>query len=260
MNPCPKCGQPADENAACNSCGDAIPRVEVLPADRALSVMPHATTAAVLSTRSKLPLALIAIAVIGVGALMVPASATRSATASATVAAAPHDAEAVRDGDSRPAAGPVAAPANAPVPRWTTSGPSRSGRAGASTIALELAATQDVDVWRKRVRPVLTVRCAARTVEVFVVTHSAASIEGNGREHTVQVGFDEGDAVPQMWEHSVDHDALFAPDGRALVSRIAGARLMTFRYSPFNAPPVLMTFGVEGLDARLKSVAKNACS
>ena len=171
---------------------------------------------------------------------------TAAPTAAATdVAAAP--------------AAPIDAPRSASAPRWITSAPPVRGRAAANGVVFELAADEDVKVWRNRVRPVLTVRCVAKTTEVFVMTRSAASIEGNTSLHTVQVGFDGGDAAAQMWEHSVDHDALFAPDGRALVHQIAGARSMSFTFTPFNASPAAASFSVAGFDAQLKSAAKK-CS
>ena len=91
--------------------------------------------------------------------------------------------------------------------------------------------------------------------EVFVLTQSAASIERSG-QHTVEVAFDEGDTVAEMWEHSLDHDALFAPDGRAFMRQLAGARRMSFTFTPFNASPAVVTFSVNGFDAQLKSAAK----
>ena len=123
----------------------------------------------------------------------------------------------------------------------------------------ELMAEQDVPVWKKRVRPVLTVRCLGNKTEVFVMTFSPASIEQNGSMHTVSVGFDGGPEVTQEWEHADDHSALFAEDGRAVARRIAAASTMTFEFTPFNAQPVTAEFDVSGFQTHLKSVART-CS
>ena len=58
--------------------------------------------------------------------------------------------------------------------------------------------------WRlARVRPLLVVRCLYRATEVFVVTQSAASIEGQSGSHTVHLQFDDDQEVAQQWTDSV---------------------------------------------------------
>lgn len=204
--------------------------------------------------RSQFSLLLIAVAVAGIGSLMLLAASTRSATTPSGNVALENRVGEVNGGINRTeAAKDTSAPAlRASAPRWTASGPSR--RAGTG-VMFELAADEDVDVWRKRVRPVLTVRCTARETEVFVVTQSAASIEPTG-QHTVQVSFDSGGAASEMWEHSVDHDALFAPNAKGLLHQIAGAHRMSFTFSPFNAPPALVHFSVDGFGKQFTSAAK----
>jgi hypothetical protein len=145
------------------------------------------------------------------------------------------------------------------APKWTASTNSRKAGYGAN-IVFELPADQDVEVWRKRVRPVLTLRCAARTTEVFVVTNSPATIEGNSNQHTVKVSFDGREPVEQTWEHSIDHDALFALNGTALMRQITSAKQMTVSWAPFNAPPATATFSVGGFDAHRKSAASRCRS
>jgi hypothetical protein len=95
---------------------------------------------------------------------------------------------------------------------------------------------------------------------VFVLTSSAAKIErDNATHHRVTVSFDEGGDVAQMWEHSLEHDALFAPDGRALARQIASAERMSFTFTPFNAPPAVVTFSVNGLGDELQPQARRSC-
>ena len=148
-----------------------------------------------------------------------------------------------------------AAPDTAPTPKWAASRNPRKAGYGASMV-FELAADSDVEVWRKRIRPVLTVRCAARATEVFVVTESPATIEDNSNRHTIKMSFDGREPLEQKWEHSIDHDALFAPDGRAMIRRIAGARQLSFSFAPFNAPPATVVFHVEGFAAQHKAAAR----
>jgi hypothetical protein len=196
---------------------------------------------------------LVIIVVGGVGSLMLLASATRSTDA-------PHAAPSVV-APTAPAADKDAATAyadarsNVARPRWTTTTALR--RVGGHGIMFELVADEEVQIWRKRVRPVLSVRCVGRTTEVFVVTHSPANVEGNTRLHTVQLSFNDAPSVSQMWEHSVDHDALFAPDGKFLLHQIARAKTMSLTFTPFNAPPAEANFSVDGFDTRVAAAGKN---
>ena len=66
------------------------------------------------------------------------------------------------------------------------------------------------------------------------------------------MSFDGSKPIEQKWEHSIDHDALFAPDGRGMIRRIAGAKTMSFSFAPFNAPPATVSFSVEGFSAQQK--------
>jgi len=142
-------------------------------------------------------------------------------------------------------------------PKWTAGKERVWGR---SNVKFELMAEEDVAVWKKNVRPVLTVRCLGNKTEVFVMTFSPASIEANGSMHTVTVAFDGGPELTQQWEHSDDHSALFAEDGMQLSRRLATAQKMTFGFSPFNAAPVTAEFNVSGFDTHLKAVAKTCSS
>ena len=130
-------------------------------------------------------LLLIAVAVAGIGSLMLLAASTRTATRSTVDVSQENRAKTASGGIQHPeAAKDTSVPAmRTSAPRWVASGPSR--RAGTG-VMFELAADEDVDVWRKRVRPVLTVRCSPKETEVFVMTQTAASIEPTG-QHTVQV-------------------------------------------------------------------------
>jgi len=145
-----------------------------------------------------------------------------------------------------------------PTPQWTTTNLREWRKDRRGSVTFELVSDHDVPVWNKRVRPVLTVRCIAGSTDVFVLTHSAASFEHDAGLHTVHLTFDTDQPVEQKWEDSIEHDALFAPDGRSLGRHLARAKTMSFEFTPFNAPPVTIDFAVEGLAPNLTSSAK-AC-
>jgi hypothetical protein len=208
-------------------------------------------------------LLLVAVVVTAIGSLMLLASASRTPGAPETVTtgamtALPNVAPQKSPSPSMSGKTPVeqTSPSS---PQWTSSVPGRRAGFGANAVVFELSADQEVDVWRKRVRPVLTVRCTTRETEVFIVTHSPAAIEPESSLHTVKLAFDGGPAAPQTWEHSIDHDALFAPDALPLARRIASSRKMWFTFTPFNASPAVIPFTVEGFDAHLKAAGKK-CS
>ena len=147
---------------------------------------------------------------------------------------------------------------SASPPTWVGARRATWARDGSKTIAFELAATNDVQVWMKRVQPLLVVRCLSRTTEVFVATGSAASIEKQTGTHTVHVQFDDAEPVAQPWSDSVNSQELFAPDGEALVRRLAQARTMRFGFTPYNSAPVVAAFDVTGFD-KIAGLVAAAC-
>ena len=245
MEQCPQCGQAVEKELFCRTCGHPlVDGGQPAPADK----RPRAK-------KSHLVVMLMAFVVVGVGSLMLVASARR---APATTSDAAHSA-ATNPESSQPqhhAAAATPAPDRRSA-EWVVREPNYRSRAAGAGVALELAADSEVDVWRKRVRPVLTVRCSGKVTEVFVVTHSPASIEDNTRLHRVTVGFDGGEAMVARWEHSVDHDALFASDGDEMARQIASARTMSFTFTPFNAPDTSVHFSVAGLGGHLDTTARH---
>ena len=141
-------------------------------------------------------------------------------------------------------------------PAWSTRNQSRWISNTRKSAAFELEANQPVPVWMKQVRPTLVVRCMDKRTDVFVYTDSAARIEEQDENHTVRVAFDGDDGAHERWPDSVEHDALFAPDGKAMAGRIQASRQMRFTFSPHNAAPVTATFEVEGLSDLLAPIAK----
>ena len=169
-------------------------------------------------------------------------------------------------GEARDPAHTAAALPASPTPTATATvkaGPSWSSKQQLRWIsnrrksaAFELDANQPVAVWLKQVRPTLVVRCIDNRTDVFVYTDSAARIEEQDENHTVRVAFDGDEGAHERWPDSVEHDALFAPDGKAMAQRILASRQMRFTFSPHNAAPVTATFEVSGLRELLAPVAK----
>ena len=142
------------------------------------------------------------------------------------------------------------------VPVWSSRNQARWVSNNRKSAAFESVAIQPVAVWTKQVRPTLVVRCMDNRTDVFVYIESAARIEPEDENHTVRVAVDDEPGTHQRWPDSVEHDALFAPDGQALAQRLLSARQMHFGFSPHNAAPVTATFDVAGLAELLTPVAK----
>jgi len=129
---------------------------------------------------------------------------------------------------------------------------------GSTTISFELQSSNDVPVWMTRVRPVLSVRCVSRSTEIFVAIRSAASIEPQAGSHTVRIQIDDDQEMVQQWSDSESGQELFAPNGLAIVRRLAHARRMRFGFTPYNAQPVMAEFAVQGFD-QLAGLVAGAC-
>jgi Type VI secretion system VasI, EvfG, VC_A0118 len=143
----------------------------------------------------------------------------------------------------------------APAQQWTGRRKAYWATDGTKTIAFELDANNEVPVWMTRVRPQLVVRCVARTTEVYVSLGSPASLEQEAGSHTVRIQIDSDPAVVQHWTDSDSSKELFAPDGVGLTRRLADAERMTFAFTPFNAPPAVVEFTVQGFNELAPLVA-----
>ena len=142
-----------------------------------------------------------------------------------------------------------------PVQKWHGRKQATWASDGSKTITFELQAREDVSAWMTRVRPQLVVRCLSRTTEVFVSLGAAASVEEQAGVHTVMIEIDDDPGIVQQWTDSVRSQDLFAPDGLALTRRLADAQRMRFRFTPFNAPPAVAEFTVEGFNELAPLVA-----
>lgn len=176
----------------------------------------------------------------------VPATLPQAGTASADAPAA-----AIR------AAGLPAPPAAVPPasPAWNTESRTRWLGRGQKGVVFDVIADSPVAVWMRAVRPALVIRCVDRRTEAFVFTDSPVMMEPKTDDHTVTFIIDDGDAITELWPDSLEHDALFAPDGEAFARRLLGARTLGFGFTPHNAAPVVARFHVEGLDHLLAPVS-----
>jgi hypothetical protein len=140
---------------------------------------------------------------------------------------------------------------------WTEN--SRVWTGGArKSVAFELPSRNETQVWMKTVRPLLVVRCINGRTDAFVFTDSPAAMEQQDEDHTVRLAFDGEEPRMERWPDSTEHDALFAPNGRALAARLEQARTFKFGYTPHNSSPVVARFDVGGLGHKL-SAARTAC-
>jgi hypothetical protein len=157
-----------------------------------------------------------------------------------------------------PAASPSAPAIDAAAPvKWTSTGQARWVNPSRVAAAFEVAAERPVAIWNGTVTPTLVVRCNKGRVDAFVFTSSAARIEAEDENHTVKLEFDARPSAHERWPDSVEHDALFAPDGRAFVEQLASSQALRFTFAPHNAGPAAALFDVRGL--KEKMAATRAC-
>ena len=153
-----------------------------------------------------------------------------------------------------PAGGGKTAPSGT-ASQWTSNPAWVGGERRAA--AFEVPSTSRVQVWMRRVQPMLVVRCRANTLEAFVFTDSAAKMEPQDQDHTVRVQFDGQAAVSERWPDSSEHDALFARDPQTFVRQLLAASTLQFSFSPHNADSVVAVFNVAGLQDHLATAAKS---
>jgi len=269
MKVCSGCKQEIPESAAvCDHCGyanaDPSGHVGVVAEDAREQDLPRSTGASDLTSpgaaTATIPSAaggwnrreLVAIA----GAVLLGGLVTFVLLMNRGVAAP--EAAAAR-GPARLVTTPAASgrPATAAVAKWSTANVNRWTGNSRRKFAAELPSENMVAIWQRQVRPVLVVRCLARSPEVFVFTDSAAKIEPRTDDHTVRIGLDDAPERVERWPDSADHDALFAPDGSALARQLTGASTLQFGFTPHNASPVVAHFNVAGLAELLDSASRD---
>jgi hypothetical protein len=219
---------------------------------------PHAPAhppAAAGSRRQALTLAL---GVLGSGVVVLALLSARGAAAPETSAPAPTATPEATAVAGQPGSKP-AVPALLDAPRWSVVNDGRWVGRDRRALALEVASANKVQVWMRQVRPVLVVRCLAKSTEVFVFTQSAARMEAQDEDHTVSLRVDDQPAQSGRWPDSQEHDALFSPDGASLARQLMRAGTFRFGFTPHNAEPVVAQFDVSGLSELLTPAAANRC-
>jgi hypothetical protein len=206
-------------------------------------------------TMSMVSLAVLAVAVVGGVAFTSLMMAARPG-AHVRAAAAPAAAYNARPAAPGAARTPVVVD-SASAPKWTSKHQARWAGTTRKTAVMEVAAERPVAVWNDTVTPLLIVRCMDKRTDVFVYTETAARIEAEDENHTVKIALDDDAASHERWPDSVEHDALFAPDGASLARRLMTAGTLRFSFTPHNAAPVTAVFNVHGLAEQLKPVAKH---
>jgi hypothetical protein len=204
-------------------------------------------------------LAMVGGGVVAAGALMFTFLGMRGSASPEPAAASAPTRRALASAPARtkPAV-PAAARPEPDAPRWNRVMDGRWVGTSHKTAAFEVQATGRVHVWTRDVTPVLVVRCDAGRMEAFVYTQSAARMEPQDGDHTVNVTFDGGSAVTQRWPDSAEHDALFARDGAQFTRQLTEARTLRFGFTPHNAQPAVATFALDGL-SELLSAAPRQC-
>jgi hypothetical protein len=192
--------------------------------------------------------------ILGMRGAASPEPAASSAPARPAPGKAPATTAAAPKATPSPAARTVTVDPDAP--RWSRVSDGRWVSARGQTAAFEVSATGRVHVWTRDVTPVLVVRCEKGNAEAFVFTQSAAQMEPQDGDHTVQIAFDGSKPASQRWPDSAEHDALFARNSLEFMRQLTQARTLQFGFTPHNAGPVVATFVLDGLEPLLASSAK----
>jgi hypothetical protein len=156
----------------------------------------------------------------------------------------------------KPAPSAVPPPATTVSQRWSSENRAYWVGTEKKSAAFELPAEKLVTIWMNQVRPLLVVRCVAKSTEVFVWTGSALAMEAQTEDHTVTYRLDDEAEITERWPDSAEHDALFTRDGAAFTQRLIDARTMRIGYTPHNAAPVVAEFQVSGLGDLVGAFAK----
>ena len=209
-------------------------------------------------------LAMVGGGVLAAGALIFTILGMRGAASPEPVATAAPVRPTPGKAPAKTAAAPKATPSPAAktvkvdpdAPRWSRVTDGRWVGTRGQTAAFEVSATGRVHVWTRDVTPVLVVRCEKGNAEAFVFTQSAAQMEPQDGDHTVQIAFDGSKPASQRWPDSAEHDALFARNSLEFTRQLTQARTLQFGFTPHNAGPVIATFVLDGLEPLLASSAR----
>jgi hypothetical protein len=158
-----------------------------------------------------------------------------------------------------PTSTPASLPPVSPTGNWQRS-EERSKMNDSRIVTYMLSADDIVEGWLAKERPTLIARCKEGSIDVYIVTGMASSVESGGSDrHTVQVRYDDQVAQAQQWSESTDNKAMFSRNGRSALRSIALAKRFRFGFTPFNASPQIAEFNVEGFSGPYSEIVA-ACA
>jgi type VI secretion system protein VasI len=141
------------------------------------------------------------------------------------------------------------------VGKWRTS-TSTSPIDDSRTVVLALKADSSISGWPgKSIVPTLMLRCRERNIAAYINTGMAAAVEDEVR---ATIRFDQDTAKTIYMNEATSNDALFFQDPISDIKRMLRAAKMTFRFTPFNSPPVTTTFTLVGLEVAIAPL-REAC-
>ncbi|MGA9772260.1 MAG: hypothetical protein WBV94_24725 [Blastocatellia bacterium] len=127
------------------------------------------------------------------------------------------------------------------------------------SYTLSLKADNSIEGWpNKKVTPILIIRCKERSIDLYVQTGMAATVEYGGG-NTVRIRLDDKQPITQKWVESTDNEALFSQRAMEIARKISQAKTMLFEFTPFNSTTVIAQFDVRGLSDLLGKV-ESACA
>lgn len=250
----PLATQPASSEPATGA-ADAAHVTALVPVTRAARVDTPPSTPRWNSTLGVVAAAVAGAAIVTILAMTAWPSAREAAPTPAAVSAMPR-ASAPITSAAPPAAAAVPAVSPAVPPGWTDRQRTRWVGRGSKGVAFEVPAIRPIKVWNGSVTPLLVVRCLDKRTDVFVYTETAAALERQDENHSVRLAFDAEEPAGHRWPDSVEHDALFAPDGAVAARQVMAASVMRFEFSPHNAATATAVFDVRGLRDRLQPHAR----
>ena len=134
----------------------------------------------------------------------------------------------------------------------TTGGPARLGQhRGARSLNAGLGCLTEIDTAR---------RCKEGAVDAYLNLGLRPHVErGNLEGATVWVRFDKEQATDYGMGHSTDGEAVFFPNPKGVILKMASHESMLLRFTPFNSPPQETSFTLTGLGTLLPEL-QEACA
>jgi hypothetical protein len=138
------------------------------------------------------------------------------------------------------------------LPAWDVSVDTNAMDGTMKTILALDASDASVSEYGIERRARLILRCSAGRLEAFVSTPSQLQSDYETHSVAVRLRFDGGSPEATAWSESEGGDAMFAPQPRALVSRLLKTQQLLVEYPPFQRTPTTVRFVTTGLTAQLQ--------